>query len=182
MIVQALRTGERLGLGQAAGFALCVAGLIALLMPGLTAPPPGSSLMMIAAGVAWGVYSLRGRASADPLETTAGNFIRAALPAALLGAVLFPWARFDAAGLLLAVISGAVTSGIGYVVWYTALRDLTSSSAAVVQLSVPVLTALGGIVFLGESLTLRLLLSSLAVLGGIALVIGRAEGARGRTS
>ena len=163
--------GERLRGRQNLGFALALAGLVALLLPGLQAPPLAGSLLMIVAGAAWGVYSLRGRGSVDPLRTTTGNFARAVVPAMALAAAGLPWSSIDRAGLLYAIASGVVASGAGYAVWYTALRDLRTTSAATVQLSVPVLAAIGGIVFLDEPLTLRLVAASAAVLGGIALVV-----------
>ena len=163
--------GQRLGRGQTAGLVLAMAGLVALLLPGVTAPPAGGALLMTAAGVAWGVYSLRGRGAGDPTAVTAGNFVRASALAVPLALAALPWARVDVAGLLWALCSGAVTSGLGYAVWYTALKGLQPTSSASVQLSVPVLTALGGVALLSEPLTLRLALCSAAILGGIAWVI-----------
>jgi drug/metabolite transporter (DMT)-like permease len=171
MILWALRKGERLRLGQVAGLLLALAGLVTLVFPGLSAPPLGAALLMLGAGIAWGVYSLRGKGSGDPLCATAGNFLRAAPMAALLSIVMLGSANFDRAGICYAVASGALASGIGYAIWYTVLPALKASGAATVQLSVPVLAAAGGIVFLGEQLTLRFILASAAVLGGIALVI-----------
>jgi drug/metabolite transporter (DMT)-like permease len=163
--------GQRLGRGQTAGLVLAMGGLVALLLPGVTAPPAGGALLMTAAGVAWGVYSLRGRGAGDPTAVTAGNFVRASALAVPLALAALPWARVDVAGLLWALCSGAVTSGLGYAIWYTALKGLQPTSSASVQLSVPVLTALGGVALLSEPLTLRLALCSLAILGGIAWVI-----------
>ena len=171
MLGWGLWRGQRLGRGQTAGLGLALGGLVALLLPGVTAPPAVGALLMLAAGVAWGVYSLRGRGAGDPTAVTAGNFVRAATLAVPLGLAGLPWATFDTPGLLWALCSGAVTSGLGYTVWYTALRGLHPTSSASVQLSVPVLTALGGVALLGEPVTLRLALCSLAVLGGIAWVI-----------
>jgi len=121
--------------------------------------------------VAWGVYSLRGRGAGDATQVTAGNFARAVPLALLMSAAAWPQAQWDAAGLAYAVASGALASGIGYAIWYTALPGLQPTQAATVQLSVPVIAALGGIALLGEPLTWRLALASLAILGGIALVI-----------
>ena len=171
MIGYALWTGERPGLQKSAGLITAAAGLLALLLPGLSAPPLQGALLMLLAGVAWGVYSLRGRGGGDPTQVTAGNFLRACACAACLGVGMLPWATLDGAGILYAVLSGALASGVGYAVWYSALPGLAASTAASVQLSVPVIAAVGGIVFLGEALTLRLVLCSLAILGGIALVI-----------
>lgn len=171
MIGVGLWRGERLLALQVLGMLLALAGLIGLLLPGLSAPPLGSALLMIGAGVAWGVYSLRGKGAGDPIRVTAGNFLRAAPIAGALSLVTLSTAAWDAAGLLYALASGAVTSGIGYAIWYTALPALKATSAASVQLSVPVIAALGAIVLLGEPLTLRLVTASVAILGGIALVI-----------
>lgn len=172
MIGFAIRSGERLHMPQAIGLLLAVCGLIGLLLPGLTAPPPFSAALMLAAGVAWGMYSLRGRGAAKATEATAGNFLRA-LPFALALVIVAPVPlAANWAGVAYAVASGALASGVGYAIWYAALPGLTATHAATVQLSVPVLTALGGVVFLGETITPRLLVGSLAILGGIALVIG----------
>jgi drug/metabolite transporter (DMT)-like permease len=171
MLGWSLWRGQRLQLGQTAGLVLAMGGLVALLWPGVTAPPPMGALLMLAAGVAWGVYSLRGRGAGDPTAVTAGNFVRAAVLAVPLALAALPWSQVDTAGLLWALCSGAVTSGLGYAVWYTALKGLHPTSSASVQLSVPVLTALGGVAFLSEPLTLHLSLCSAAILGGIACVI-----------
>jgi drug/metabolite transporter (DMT)-like permease len=178
MLGWGLWRGQRLRLGQTAGLVLAMGGLVALLWPGVTAPPPMGALLMLAAGVAWGVYSLRGRGAGDPTAVTAGNFVRAAVLAVPLALAALPWAQVDAAGLLWALCSGAVTSGLGYAVWYTALKGLHPTSSASVQLSVPVLTALGGVAFLSEPLTLHLSLCSAAILGGIACVIAEQRSAR----
>lgn len=171
MIGYGLVRGERFTPRQVAGLLLALGGLLALLLPGLSAPPLRSSLLMLAAGGAWGAYSLLGRNAGDPLQATAGNFLRT-LPLTIMFSAsavqLFSW---DARGVLYAVASGALTSGIGYAIWYTALPRLKALQAATVQLSVPVVAALGGVALLGESLTLRLLLCGVAILGGIALVI-----------
>ena len=171
MILWALRKGERLHAIQIVGLILAVIGLVVLLYPGLSAPPIGGSILMFGAGVAWGIYSLRGKQSGSAVAATAGNFLRAVPLAAAVGIILFPWTSFDRAGIGYALISGAVTSGLGYVIWYSILADLKAASAATVQLSVPVLTATGGILLLGEPITLRYLFASLAILGGIALVV-----------
>jgi drug/metabolite transporter (DMT)-like permease len=171
MILWGLHKGERLRAPQLLGFALALSGLIALLFPGLSAPPFPGSALMLAAGVAWGAYSLRGRGETNPASATAGNFLRAVPMALALSSVFFPWARLDRAGTVYAVLSGAVASGCGYVIWYTALPGLKAASAATVQLSVPVLAATGGILLLGEPLTLRFVFASITLLGGIALVV-----------
>jgi drug/metabolite transporter (DMT)-like permease len=171
MIGHGIAKGERFGAGRLAGLVLALAGLVGLLLPGLAAPPVANAALMIGAGIAWGVYSLRGRGAGDPTQVTAGNFARAVAFAALLSAVTIPWVSIDPAGVAYAVASGALTSGVGYAIWYTALKGLRATSAATVQLSVPAITAIGGVLLLGEMLTLRIVLCSAAILGGIAMVI-----------
>jgi drug/metabolite transporter (DMT)-like permease len=171
MIGHGLFKGERFSRTQMAGLVLAAAGLMGLLLPGLSAPPLYGSMLMLGAGIAWGIYSLRGKAAGDPLKVTAGNFLRAAPIAIGLSAVTLDRASLDQAGVLYAVSSGALASGIGYAVWYTALPHLKATIAATVQLSVPVIAALGGILFLGEPLSVRLVMASIAILGGIALVV-----------
>jgi drug/metabolite transporter (DMT)-like permease len=135
---------------------------------------------MLAAGIAWGVYSLRGKTAGDPASATAGNFLRAVPMAVALSIIFLPWVRLDHAGIVYAILSGAFASGVGYAIWYTALPGLKATSAATVQLSVPILTAAGGILFLGESITLRFVFASVAVLGGIALVVRQKRSDVGR--
>ena len=171
MILWGLRKGESLHLRQLFGLTLALAGLVALLLPGLAAPPVGGAILMLGAGVAWGIYSLRGKGTNDAIGATAGNFLRAVPFAVVLSMDFIPRMRVDVAGITYAVLSGAIASGLGYVIWYTALPGLKAASAATVQLAVPVLTAAGGILLLGEPLTMRFLLASVAVLGGIALVV-----------
>ena len=171
MIIWALRSGELLSVRQRIGLALAMTGLVALVFPGLSAPPLGGSILMFGAGIAWGVYSLRGKKSGDPVSATAANFLRAVPMAAVLSLSFLPWANLDRAGTGYAIVSGAIASGVGYAIWYTALPSLRGASAASVQLIVPVLAAAGGILFLGEAITLRFLVASVAVLGGIALVV-----------
>jgi drug/metabolite transporter (DMT)-like permease len=183
MIIHGIWAGEHLQRLQLIGLVLALAGLVGLLLPGLSAPPVIGSLLMLGAGVAWGVYSLRGslrgKGEGDPTRVTAGNFLRAVPIAAALSVIMFDRTSLDSAGFWYAVASGALASGIGYAIWYTALPALKAAKAATVQLSVPVIAALGGIVFLGEPLTLRLVLSSVAILGGIALVILEKQQASG---
>jgi len=171
MIGHGIWTGERLLKLQVAGLVLALVGLVGLVLPGLSAPPLYGSTLMLGAGVAWGVYSLRGKGAGDPTRVTAGNFLRAAPIAAALSVLMVNRASLDHAGFWYAVSSGALASGIGYAIWYTALPALKATTAATVQLSVPVIAALGGIIFLGEPITPRLVLASVAILGGIALVI-----------
>ena len=162
MILWGFHKGERLDLIQIFGLGVALIGLVVLVSPGLSAPSLIGSILMLGAGAAWGVYSLRGKVAGDAIAVTTGNFLRA---------VLFAVAHVSLAGIAYAIISGAITSGLGYVIWYTALSGLRATSAAVVQLSVPVLAAAGGILLLGEPVTLRYIFASIAVLGGIALVI-----------
>lgn len=171
MIGHGLWKGERLRALQTLGVLLALGGLVGLLLPGLSAPPLTGAALMIAAGVAWGIYSLRGKGAGDPTRVTAGNFMRAVPITIVLSLLMLDFASVDSAGFYYAVASGALASGLGYAIWYTVLPSLRNTSAATVQLSVPVIAALGGITFLGEPITLRLVLASVAILGGIALVI-----------
>jgi len=182
MIFAGLRNGEMLSIVQTAGLAVAVAGLIGLVLPGIAAPPLFGSILMVCAGIAWGLYSLRGRGVTDPASATAGNFMRAMPFALLVSAASLPWAHCDPRGALLATMSGGAASGLGYVLWYAALPGLTATRAAVVQLSVPVIAAISGIMFLDESISVRLAVASLATLGGIALVIGDRTRLVGRSS
>lgn len=179
MIGRGLWLGERLQKLQLLGLVLALGGLVGLLLPGLTAPPLFASLLMLAAGVAWGVYSLRGKGAGNPTRITAGNFMRAVPIALVLSALTLQHVSLDKMGILYAVLSGALTSGIGYAIWYAVLPALKATHAATVQLSVPVIVALGGVLFLHEPLTLRALLASIAILGGIALVILEKRSANG---
>lgn len=171
MIGHGIWSGERMRWRQIVGLVLACGGLVGLLLPGLSAPPLTGALLMLGAGAAWGIYSLRGKGGGDSLKVTAGNFTRTVPMALVLSLLLAARASLDPAGLGYAFLSGAVTSGMGYAIWYTALPSLRSTTAATVQLSVPILAAVGGIFFLGESLTLRLLAASVAIIGGIALVV-----------
>jgi drug/metabolite transporter (DMT)-like permease len=178
MISSGLISGERFNRWTAGGWLVAVSGLVLLLLPGLSAPPLLPALMMLGAGVFWGIYSLRGRHSRDPLRDTAGNFARAVPGVLLVVALTFWHLRVDRAGALLALSSGAVASGLGYAAWYAVLPRLTAIVAANLQLSVPVIAATGGVVFTRESISLRLAVSSLLVLGGIAVVTGAARKTR----
>ena len=171
MILVALLCGERPQPLEWLGILLALAGLVYLILPGLEAPSPlGSGLMMVA-GIAWGVYSLRGRGSASPLGDTTGNFIRAVPLVCVVLLVGLNSVQLSRTGILLAILSGALASGVGYVIWYTALAGLTATRAAVVQLSVPVLAAWGGVAFLAEDISLRLILAGVMILAGIGLAI-----------
>lgn len=180
MIGAGLRAGERFAPAAWAGLAAAIAGLVYLVSPGLAAPAPVGAASMALAGVAWGVYSLRGRGVSDALAATASNFVRAVPPALVLSLASLSSVRADGVGIALAIASGALTSGIGYVIWYAALRGLTAMRAASVQLSVPPIAALGGVLVLSEPLTARLLIASAAILGGIAIVLATRARAVGR--
>lgn len=171
MISRGFWAGERFSRLQWIGFAAALSGLVGLLLPGVAAPPFTEALLMIGAGVAWGVYSLRGRGAGDATAVTAGNFIRAIPFTVLLSVLMLPRWSIDASGAAYAVASGALASAVGYAIWYRVLPLLTATRAATVQLSVPVIAALGGVALLGEALTPRLGLASVAILGGIALVV-----------
>lgn len=168
-----LWTGERIRGTRLAGILLALGGLVWLLLPGLAAPPPLAAALMLAAGAAWGVYSLLGKGAGEPIAATGGNFLRTLPFAAALLLATATTGTVDRTGVLYAVLSGAVTSGLGYVLWYAALPRLRATSAATVQLCVPAIAALGGAVLLAEPVTARLLVASVAVLGGIALTIYR---------
>ena len=171
MITYGMWKGERLKLLQWLGLLLAFGGLVGLLLPGLSAPPLLGSLLMLGAGIAWGAYSLRGQGAGDATRVTAGNFMRAVPITVVLSLLMLNSKTVDMAGFWYAAASGALASGMGYAIWYTVLPALKSTSAASVQLSVPVIAALGGIVFLSEPMSLRLGLTSIAILGGVALVI-----------
>jgi drug/metabolite transporter (DMT)-like permease len=171
MIGYGFWNGDRLRGWQIVGFACAVLGLIALLLPGLSAPPLHSAALMVGAGIGWGIYSLRGRGGGDPTSATAGNFVRAVPFTAALSLIMLSQFSIDLAGASYAIASGALTSGLGYAIWYTALKGLKATSAATVQLSVPVIATIGGALLLGEQVTMRIVVASFAILGGIALVI-----------
>ena len=163
--------GDLLHVASAEEDGLASCGLIYLVLPGLKAPPLSGSLLMALAGIMWGIYSLRGRGSANPLQLNMSNFVRA-LPLAIVVSLLARRHIYTTSdGFLLALVSGAITSGLGYVLWYTALRRLTATRAAIVQLMVPILASVGGVAFLGETISLRLVSSGIVVLGGIALAL-----------
>lgn len=178
MISHGLWVGERMRAWQVVGLVLAFAGLVGLFLPGLSAPPLRGAVLMLGAGVAWGIYSLRGKRAGDPTLVTVGNFLRAVPFALVLTAWRFKSMPVDGfyssgSGIGYAIASGALASGIGYSIWYSALPRLKSTTAATVQLSVPVIAAVGGILFLAEPVTLRVALASIAVLGGIGLVIAQ---------
>ena len=171
MIGVALKSGERLGTAQWVGSAAAIGGLIYLVLPGISAPDPLGALLMCVSGIAWGVYSIRGKGVSAPITLTAGNFARSAPLAIMASAVAFSSVHLEPLGILLALISGVVTSGLGYVLWYKALRSLTTTQASIVQLMVPVLAAFGGVAFLSEQVSVRLIAASALILGGVALAL-----------
>jgi drug/metabolite transporter (DMT)-like permease len=175
MIGYGLCRGERLDGTRRLGFLIASGGLLALLLPGVSRPSLSGALLMLASGAAWAVYSLRAKGAGDPIAATAGNFARA-LPLAFgLSALMLPALSIDPTGLMYAALSGGTASGLGYVVWYMALRGLNAIEASTVQLFVPVLAASGGTLFLSEPVSLRLVLSGAAILGGVALVVIRRQ-------
>jgi drug/metabolite transporter (DMT)-like permease len=169
----ALIQGERFSLWSWFGFAVAIAGILYLLLPGATAPDPLGAALMVISGAAWGFFTILAKGADDPEETNASNMLCCLLPAVVVN--LFWLGAFHATwlGVGLSVVSGAVATGLGYIVWYLALRHLSSMQAATVQLSMPAVVALGGVVLLAEPLTVRLLIASAAMLGGIAIVLVR---------
>jgi drug/metabolite transporter (DMT)-like permease len=173
MFAAAIRHGERFSLLSWTGLGAAFAGLVYLVAPGVTAPDPLGAVLMATAGVAWGVYSLIGRKSDQPLLATASNFVYSVPLALALGAVFIAGANVSLPGVLLAVASGALASGLGYAIWYAALAGLTASRAATVQLSVPVIAAVGGVLLLSEQVTMRLVVASGLTIGGIWVVLAQ---------
>lgn len=171
MIGWSLARGDRPLVLEWAGLAAAFAAFVWLVLPGIGAPEPWAAALMMGAGIAWGIYSLRGAGSADPLAATAGNFIFATPVALALLVAAVSQAHMNAFGLAMAVLSGSVASGLGYALWYRTLRDLTGTQAAIVQLTVPVIAAAGGIAFRGEPLTARFVIASIVILGGVAVAI-----------
>lgn len=171
MILVALKQGEKPHLLEWMGLLLALVGLIYLVSPGLAAPPVVGSGLMVIAGIAWGFYSLLGRGAQDPVAYTTANFVRAVPLAIGVSLVSISGVHLTLSGVILALLSGALASGVGYAIWYAALKGLTATRAATVQLAVPVIAALGGIFFLQETLTARLVFASLMILGGIGLAV-----------
>jgi drug/metabolite transporter (DMT)-like permease len=171
MIIYAMVKGERLHLLRCLGLLTALSGLTVLVFPGLQAPPLSGAALMTAAGIAWGVYSLRGRGSNAPVAITADNFLRSTPFVLLISLIFFKNLHITFAGAFYAGLSGGLTSALGYVVWYAALKDLAATPAALLQLIVPVLAALGGVIFLSEVPTLRLGLASVMIIGGVALAL-----------
>jgi drug/metabolite transporter (DMT)-like permease len=173
MLLSALATGERPSARHWAGLVMAAGGLVYLVWPGLAAPSPGAATLMALAGIGWGTYSLQGKLATDPLADTTGNFARAAPFALIVSAVLIQTSHFELRGALFAAASGVFASGLGYVIWYAALSGLTKTGAALVQLAVPVIAAAAGAAFLSERLTSRFVISTVLILGGIAVALTR---------
>ena len=171
MIGYSIYIGERLAGRRLLGLILALGGLIGMLLPGVSAPSVGSSILMVGSGIAWGIYSLRGQGIINPISVTAKNFMLSIFFAVILSLLLISRVQLDIQGVLYAIVSGGVASGLGYAVWYTILPYLKATNAATVQLSVPVIAAFGGLFILEEPLTIRFLLATIFILGGIALVI-----------
>jgi drug/metabolite transporter (DMT)-like permease len=171
MIGIGMRSGEHPRPIQWLGLISAIGGLTYLVFPGISAPSPVGALLMFVSGVAWGVYSIRGKGVPAPVGSTASNFMRTVPMTALASLLALSLFQAVGRGIILALISGSLTSGLGYVLWYRALRGLTTTQAAVLQLLVPVLAAFGGVVFLTETVSLRLVVSAVLVLGGVALAV-----------
>ncbi len=175
MITIGIWSGDRPSVAEWLGWSLAVGGLVWLLLPGVDAPPPVGALLMAFAGIAWGIYSVRGRGESDAMASTASNFTLSLIMVLVLIAVTYSEAGVSTRGVALAVVSGALTSGLGYVIWYAALESLSSMQAALVQLSVPAIATAAGILLLAEPLSFRLLVSGALVLGGISLALVRKQ-------
>lgn len=171
MILAGFIAGERMSRMQSIGFAAAMGGLMILVLPGVEAPSILDSALMLASGIAWGTYSMFGRGVADPAAATCGNFLRTVPLTLLLSLIALPWIKPDANGVLYAVLSGALTSALGYALWYRVLRSMRAITASTIQLSAPVITTFAGVVLLNEAVTPNLLIASVLVLGGIGLVL-----------
>ncbi len=182
MLGAGLMAGERLTPAQWAGSIAAIGGLVYLVLPGISAPDPVGALLMCVSGIAWGVYSIRGRGVSTPVAMTAASFLRASPFAIVASAVALSSRHMEPAGVLIATASGVVTSGIGYVLWYTVLRSITTAQASIVQLSVPVIAAFGGVAFLSEHVSARLVVASVVILGGVALAVITGPSTRSRAT
>lgn len=171
MILLSLISGARLHLTEWAGVAIAFTGFVYLILPGVTTPSTTGFALMTVSGIAWGIYTLKGRGSKNPLLDTAYNFLRTTPLVIILAIIAMNTLNYSTGGIVLALLSGGITSGIGYTIWYIALGGLTSTQAAVLQLSVPLIAALGGVIFVSEAITFRLMISATLVLGGILIVV-----------
>jgi len=171
MILLSLISGERVHISEWAGVITAFSGFVYLILPDVTTPSVIGFLLMTISGIAWGIYTLKGRDSINPLMDTAYNFIRTIPPVTILFIITIQDATYSLEGVLLAVLSGAIASGIGYTMWYVALAGLSATQASVLQLLVPIIAAAGGIIFVSEAISLRLIVSSIMILGGILVVV-----------
>jgi drug/metabolite transporter (DMT)-like permease len=171
LLTTLLLRGERPQMAEWAGLIIALSGLTYLVFPGLSAPDPLGALLMITAGIAWGFYTLKGKGIKDPLETTARNFILSVPMVVVVNLFTYSKSYVSTEGVLYAVLSGSIASGIGYVIWYAALKGLTTTQAALLQLAVPIIAAFGGVVLLNENITLRLIVAGILILGGVVLAL-----------
>jgi len=171
MILMSLISGTRLHLSEWSGVIIAFSGFVYLIVPSITTPSINGFILMTISGISWGVYTLMGRSSKNPLMDTTFNFLRTIPLVVLLALYAMQNLHFSSEGVILALLSGGITSGVGYTVWYIVLRDLSSTQAAVIQLSVPVIAAIGGVVFVAEVITSRLIISTAVVLSGILMVL-----------
>jgi len=171
MILMSIFSGNRLHISEWFGMAIAFTGFVYLILPGVTTPSVIGFLLMTVSGIAWGIYTLKGRGSKNPIMDTAFNFLRTMPFVIILAIVTFKYAHYSSEGILLAVLSGSIASGIGYMIWYSALSGLSVTQAAVLQLLVPVIAAVGGSIFVSESISFRLTVSSAMILGGILMVV-----------
>jgi len=171
MLTYALVKGTRFSFAQWFGFAMALVGLVYLFLPGISAPPLFGALLMVIAGVAWGIYSILGKRVINPTQSTAENFVRASIITSLLSLIFINNMSISTQGILFAIASGAITSGIGYAIWYAVIPLLKAASSASLQLTVPVIATIGGAIWLGEEVSIRLALASISILGGVAMVV-----------
>ena len=171
MILLSLLSGTRLHYTEGIGVIIAFIGFVYLILPDITTPSLNGFILMTVSGIAWGIYTLKGRSSKNPLMDTSYNFIRTIPFVILLMVVTAQHLHYSTQGVILALLSGGITSGVGYTIWYIALRGLTSTQAAVIQLSVPIIAAIGGVIFVSEEITTRLIVSAVIVLGGILMVV-----------
>lgn len=171
MILLSIISGTRLHIIEWSGFFIAFTGLVYLVIPSITTPSVSGFILMTVSGMSWAIYSLRGRGSKNPLMDTTYNFLRTIPFITLLAIFTMPNINYSSQGIILALLSGAITSGVGYTIWYIALRSLSSIQAAVLQLSVSIIAAIGGVIFLSETITSRLVISAVIVLCGILMVI-----------
>lgn len=171
MLLAALKSGEKMKVHQWGGFAIAVAGLIYLVSPGVSAPDMKGAILMIISGITWAFYSLAGKSATTPIAMTAGNFLRAALLSLPIAIFFLDSQNYNQTGVILALTSGIITSGIAYIIWYRALALLSTTKAAILQLLVPPLASLGGVLFISEQFTTRLLIASILILGGVILSV-----------